>query len=366
MPITYLEAIRAAQHKLLADDPRVFIYGQDIADFGGAFKATKRLAEEFPGRVLDSPIAEDAQVGLAIGAALEGMRPIVEMQFADFSTCGYTQIVQHAATMYWRTNTPCPIVLRLPTGGTPGAGPFHSQSLEAIYAHYPGLVVMTPATVEDAYSMLIEAVNIDDPVLFFEHKFLYHTLKAFPDADLPEGEADGGGYHGQPRNREREKARKVVKDKERDEAIRGILAESLATAQPTGKARVARPGRDATIVAYSAMVHEALECAGKLATEGWDVEVIDLRSVKPLDTDTVLASVSRTGRLLAVGEAFPWGGVTAEVIARVATEGFGLLDAPPMRLNAKDTPIPYHPNLWGTHRPRAEAIAVAMRELLRA
>jgi pyruvate dehydrogenase E1 component beta subunit/2-oxoisovalerate dehydrogenase E1 component beta subunit len=193
--------------------------------------------------------------------------------------------------------------------------------MEALYAHYPGLVVMTPATVEDAYSMLLEAVAIDDPVIFCEHKYLYYHLKA--DA-LP------------------------------TEAV------------PTGKARVARQGRDATIVTYSAMLHESLACAEELAGEGWETEVIDLRSIKPLDTDTVLASVARTGRLLAVGEAWPWGGVTAEVIARVATEGFGLLDAPPMRLNAKDTPVPYHPNLWGTHRPTAKTIAVALRQLLAA
>jgi pyruvate dehydrogenase E1 component beta subunit/2-oxoisovalerate dehydrogenase E1 component beta subunit len=178
---------------------------------------------------------------------------------------------------------------------------------------------MTPATVEDAYSMLIEAVAIDDPVLFCEHKYLYNHLKA---AALPE------------------------------EAL------------PTGKARVARQGRDATIVTYSAMVHESLACAEELANEGWHIEVIDLRSVKPLDTDTILASVARTGRMLAVGEAYPWGGVTAEVVARVAQEGFTLLDAPPMRINAKDTPVPYHPNLWGTHRPTARTIADATRELL--
>ena len=319
--ITYLEAIRAAQERALADDPRVFIYGQDIGTFGGAFKATKGLAKSFPGRVLDSPISEDAIIGTAIGAALEGMRPIVEMQFADFSTVGFNQIVNHAATMFWRTEVPCPIVVRLPSGGTAGAGPFHSQSMEAIYAHYPGLVVMTPATVEDAYSMLLEAVAIDDPVIFCEHKYLYYHLKA----------------------------------------------DALPTdAVPTGKARIARPGRDATIVAYSAMVHEAVACAEELAPEGWDVEVIDLRAIKPLDTDTILASVARTGRLLAVGEAFPWGGVTAEVVARVAEEGFGLLDAPPMRLNAKDTPVPYHPNLWGTHRPTARSIVAATRRLLRA
>jgi len=319
--ITYLEAIREAQARALADDPRVYIYGQDVGNFGGAFKATKGLAKEFPGRVIDSPLSEDAIVGSAIGAAIEGMRPIVEMQFADFSTVAFNQIVNQAATLNWRTNVPCPITVRLPSGGTSGAGPFHSQSMEALYAHYPGLIVMTPATVEDAYSMLLEAVAIDDPVIFCEHKYLYYHLKA----------------------------------------------EALPTeAVPTGKARLARAGRDATIVTYSAMVHESLACAEELATEGWEIEVIDLRSIKPLDTDTVLASVARTGRLLAVGEAWPWGGVTAEVIARVATEGFSLLDAPPMRLNAKDTPVPYHPNLWGTHRPTAKTIATALRRLLAA
>jgi pyruvate dehydrogenase E1 component beta subunit/2-oxoisovalerate dehydrogenase E1 component beta subunit len=317
--ITYLEAIREAQYKALATDPRVFIYGQDVGAFGGAFKATKGLAKEFPGRVLDAPLSEDAIIGTAIGAAIDGMRPIVEMQFADFSACGLNQILNHAATLYWRTEVPCPIVVRLPSGGTAGAGPFHSQSMEALYAHYPGLIVMTPATVEDAYAMLLEAVAIDDPVIFCEHKYLYYHLKA----------------------------------------------ESLPSeALPTGKARVARQGRDATIVAYSAMVHEALACADELASEGWHIEVIDLRSVKPLDTDTILASVARTGRLLAVGEAYPWGGVTAEVVARVAQDGFSLLDAPPMRINAKDTPVPYHPNLWGTHRPTARTIADATRELL--
>src|SRR5271170_2057038 len=320
MSITYLEAIREAQSHALRDDPRVFIYGQDIGAFGGAFKATKNLAKEFPGRVLDAPISEDAMVGMAIGAAMEGMRPIIEMQFADFSTIGLNQIINHAATLYWRTNVPCPITIRLPSGGTSGSGPFHSQSMEAIYAHYPGLVVMTPATVEDAYSMLLEAVAIDDPVIYFEHKYLYYHLKA----------------------------------------------ESLPTeAMPVGKARIARAGRDVTIVTYSAMVHEALAMAEELATEDIDVEVVDLRSIKPLDTDTVLASVARTGRLLAVGEAWPWGGVTAEIVARVACDGYNLLDAAPMRLNAKETPVPFHPNLWGTHRPTARTIATATRELLR-
>jgi pyruvate/2-oxoglutarate/acetoin dehydrogenase E1 component len=320
MSLTYIDAIREAQAQALRDDPRVFIYGQDIGAFGGAFKATKNLAKEFPGRVLDSPISEDAMVGLAVGAAIEGMRPIIEMQFADFSTVGFNQIVNQAATLFWRTNVPCPITVRMPFGGTSGGGPFHSQCIEAIYAHYPGLIVLTPATVEDAYSMLIEAVAIDDPVIFCEHKFLYRHLKA---EKLP------------------------------------------SEALPVGKARIAREGRDLTIVAYSAMVHEALEAATELSTEGWEVEVVDLRSVKPLDTDTVMASVARTGKLLCVGEAWPWGGVTAEIIARVASEGFGLLDAPPQRLNAKDTPVPYHPNLWTAHRPTARAVAAAARKLLR-
>src|SRR3954470_12945583 len=321
MSVTYLDAIREAQARALREDPRVYIYGQDVGAFGGAFKATKGLAKEFPGRVLDAPISEDAIVGSAVGATIEGMRPIIEMQFADFSTPGFNQIINQAATLYWRTQVPCPIVIRMPSGGTSGSGPFHSQSLEALYAHYPGLVVMTPATVEDAYSMLLEAVAIDDPVIFCEHTLLYYHLKAekLPSEDLP-----------------------------------------------TGKARIAREGRDMTIVAYSAMVHEALLAADELATEGAQIEVVDLRSVKPLDADTVMASVARTGRLLCVGESWPWGGVTAEVIARVASEGFGLLDAPPQRLNARDTPVPYHPNLWAAHRPTAGSIAAAARNLLRA
>src|SRR5580692_10713175 len=239
MSITYLEAICAAQAKALADDPRVFIYGQDVGAFGGAFKATKNLAKEFPGRVLDAPISEDAIVGAAIGAAIEGMRPIIEMQFADFSTPGLNQIINQAASLYWRTQVPCPITIRLPSGGTSGGGPFHSQSLEAIYAHFPGLIVMTPATAEDAYSMLLEAVAIDDPVIFCEHKLLYYHLKA---------------------------------DKLPTEAV------------PAGKARIARAGRDLTIVAYSAMVQDSLKVAEELATEGTEVEVVDLRSIKPLDT----------------------------------------------------------------------------------
>jgi pyruvate dehydrogenase E1 component beta subunit/2-oxoisovalerate dehydrogenase E1 component beta subunit len=319
MSVTYLDAIREAQARALAEDDRVFLYGQDIAAFGGAFKATKRLAEEFPGRVLDSPISEDAMVGLAIGAAIDGKRPIIEMQFADFSSVAFNQIVNQAGTHYYRTGIPVPFVIRLPSGGNKGSGPFHSQSLESLYAHFPGLVVLMPATVEDAYTMLLDAVALDDPVIFCEHKLLYYHLKA---DKLPE---------------------------------QGL---------PVGKARIARFGTHATVVAAGAMLHEALKAAHQLAEEAWDIEVVDLRSAKPIDTDTILASVARTGRILCVAESFPWGGLNAEVIARVVAEGFHLLDAPPLRLNSRDTPIPFHPNLWAAHRPTAASITSSLRKLL--
>ncbi len=317
--ITYIDAIRDAQRDLLAEHPEVFVYGQDVGKFGGAFKATQGLQEAFPSQVYDSPISEDAMIGLAIGAAIEGMHPIVEMQFADFSSVAFNQIVNQAATHYYRTGVPIPLTVRMPCGGTPGSGPFHSQMVESIYSHYPGLVVVTPATVADAYCLLKEAVLAKDPVIYCEHKFLYRWLKA--------------------------------------ENYRG---DDL----PIGKARITRPGKHATVVTYSAMVHEAVRAADRLSEEGWEIEVVDLRTVKPLDTDTVMASVARTGRLLALGEAFPWGGVTAEVVARVVQDGFHLLDAPPQRLNSRDTPVPYHPNLWAAHRPTPESICDKLRQLL--
>lgn len=317
--VTYIDALLAAQRDSLGEDERVFIYGQDVGNFGGAFKATQGLKSEFPERVLDAPISEDAMVGLAVGAAIEGMRPIIEMQFADFSSIAFNQVVNHAATYYWRTGTSIPLTLRLPSGGTPGSGPFHSQMMEALYSHYPGLVVVAPATVGDAYHMLKESVALDDPVIFCEHKLLYRWLKA------ENFESDG-----------------------------------LSLTE----ARVARPGKHATVVTYSAMVHEAVKAAERLAEDGWEIEVVDLRCIKPIDTDTIMASVARTGRLLALGEAFPWGGVTAEVVSQVVADGFHLLDAPPARLNAKDTPIPYHPDLWRAHRPTPETICDALLKLL--
>ncbi len=322
MPVTYIDAIHQAMAELLEEDPAVFLYGEDIAgSFGGAFKATKGLAERFPGRVLNAPISEDAIVGLGVGAALGGMKPIVEMQFADFGTLGQNQMANNAGAHFYRTGKPVNLTLRMPCGGTPGGGPYHSQSLEALFAHYPGLHVFTPATVADAYYMLKQAVQIPDPVVFMEHKFLYRWLKA--DTWVEENPL------------------------------------------PIGRARIARQGEHATVVAFSAMVPEALRAAELLEQQsGYKLEVVDLRSVKPLDTDTILASVARTARLLVVSEDFPWGGVAAEVVARVAAEGLHLLDAPPLRLTSKDSPIPYHPELWKAHRPSAESIAAAARYLI--
>ena len=322
MSVTYIDAIHQALDELLAEDPDVFLLGEDIAGtFGGAFKATKGLDAKYPGRVLNAPIAEDAIAGVGMGAALGGMKPIVEMQFADFGTLALNQAGNNAGAHFYRTGIPVNLTFRMPCGGTPGGGPYHSQSLEALFAHYPGLHVFTPATVADAYYMLKQAVQIPDPVIFLEHKFLYRWLKA----------------------------------------------ETWAAPNPLpiGQARIARPGQHATVVAFSAMVPEALRAADELAaTSGYELEVVDLRSVKPLDIDTILDSVARTARLLVVSEDFPWGGVAAEVVAQVTAQGFHLLDAPPLRLSAHDTPIPAHPELWKAHRPGAAAIAEAARYLI--
>ncbi len=321
MSVTYIDAIHQALIELLEEDERVLLMGEDIGGtFGGAFKATKGLSEKFPARIINTPISEDAIVGAGIGAAIGGMKPILEMQFADFGTLAQNQMGNNAAAHYYRTGMPLNITLRMPCGGTPGGGPYHSQSLEALFAHYPGLHVLTPATVADAYYMMKQAVQIPDPVVFMEHKYLYRWLKA--DTWL---EPDP---------------------------------------LPVGRARIARPGQHATVVAFSAMVPEALKAAEELSKRGYDIEVVDLRSIKPLDTDTLLASVARTARLLVVSEDFPYGGVAAEVVSRVVENGLHLLDAPPMRLTSRETPIPSHPDLWSAHRPDARAIADAARYLI--
>ena len=317
----YLEAIRLALGEALAEDPRVFLYGQDIAGtFGGAFKATKGLSERFPGRVLNAPISEDAIAGLAIGAAMEGARPVVEFQFGDFATIAFNQFVNHAATTYWRTGKSCPVVARLPVGGTPGGGPFHCQMPEAWLSHHPGLVVVAPATVADAYFQLKDAIACGDPVMFLEHKYLYYHLEA--DFDPRRSEHLG-----------------------------------------LGKAAIRRPGADCTLISYSGMVHEALKAAEALSRDhDIEVEVIDLRCVRPLDTATILESVSRTGRCVVATEAWPFGGIAAEVTALVASEAFHHLDAPPLRLCAEDTPVPFQPDLFAAHHPDADRIAALVLE----
>ncbi len=320
----YLEAIRLALGDSLAADPRVFLYGQDIAgSFGGAFKATKGLDERFPGRVLNSPISEDAIAGMAVGAALDGARPVIEFQFADFASVAFNQLVNQAATTFWRTGRACPLVARLPVGGTPGGGPFHCQMPEAWLSHHPGLVVVAPATVADAYFMLRDAIACKDPVVFLEHKYLYYHLEAEFD----------------PRTAEHP----------------GL-----------GRAVVRRQGTDCTLVSWSGMVHECLKAAEILAAEhDVHVEVVDLRCLRPLDTETILASVAHTGRLVVASEGWPFGGIAAEVVALAASEGFRHLDAPPARLCAQDVPVPFHPDLFASHHPDAARIADLVLDTVR-
>jgi acetoin:2,6-dichlorophenolindophenol oxidoreductase subunit beta len=324
MTTSYLEAIRRALAEILETDPRVFIYGQDVAgQFGGAFKATKGLSERFPGRVLNAPISEDALAGVAIGAALDGARPIIEYQFADFASIGFNQLVNHAATTFYRTGKSCPLVARLPVGGTRGSGPFHCQMPEAWLSHHPGLVVVAPATVPDAYWMLKDAVACDDPVIFCEHKYLYSHLKETGDP-------------------------------------------AQAEHFPLGAAVVRRAGIDCSLLSYSGTLHECLSAAGILEQEhGVSVEVVDLRCLRPLDTATILESVAKTGRVVVATESWPFGGVPAEVVAQISDMAFHLLDAPPKRICSRDTPIPVQPDLYKAHRPHAGDIVAEVLETVR-
>ncbi len=324
MTTSYIEAIRRALADSLEQDPRVFIYGQDVAgSFGGAFKATKGLSERFPNRVINAPISEDAIAGVAVGAAIDGARPVIEYQFADFASIGFNQLVNNAATTFWRTGQICPIVARLPVGGTRGSGPFHCQMTEAWLSHHPGLIVVAPATVPDAYWMLRDAIACDDPVIFCEHKYLYSHLKDTGDP---------------------------------------AQAEHI----PFGSAVVRRAGIDCSIISYSGMLHECLSAAGILEQEhGVSVEVVDLRCLRPLDTATILESVAKTGRVVVATESFPFGGIPAEVVSVITDLAFHLLDAPPKRICAQDTPIPVQPDLYAMHRPHAGDIVTAVLETVR-
>ena len=317
---TYVEALHDALWEEMEADDRVFVLGEDVGVYGGAFKVTDGMIERFgPDRVIDTPISEDAIVGAAIGAAIAGLRPVAEMQFADFISCAFDQITNFAAKSRYRTGVGIPIVVRGPSGGGVHGGPFHSQNPEAYFTHTPGLKVVQPATAYDAKGLLKSAIRDEDPVIFFEHKFLYRRIRE----ELPREEYT----------------------------------------VPIGKARVARNGRDLSIVTYGAMVWEALDAAALLESEGIDCEVVDLRTLLPLDDETIFASVGRTGKALIVHEDTKTGGVGAEVSARITEHCFDSLDGPVLRVAAPDTPVPYAPPMEAFFLPNAEKIARAARAL---
>ncbi|MGO9257007.1 MAG: alpha-ketoacid dehydrogenase subunit beta [Bryobacteraceae bacterium] len=322
MPTTYLEAIREGLWEEMERDPNVFLLGEDIGVYGGAFKVTAGFIEHFgERRVVDTPISEAAIVGAAIGASFMGLRPVAEMQFADFITCGFDQIVNFAAKCRYRWNAPVPMVIRAPSGGGIHGGPFHSQNPEMWFVRTPGLKVVAPATAYDAKGLIKSAIRDNDPVLFFEHKGLYRRIKD----DLP-----GEDY-----------------------------------TVPIGKAKVVREGRDLTIVAYGAMLWTALEAAEKLAEEGAQVEVVDLRTLLPLDRETVTESVRKTSKVLLVHEDTRTGGMAGELAASITESVFEYLDGPILRVTAPDTPVPYSPPLEDAFLPNVEKVLEKARWLLR-
>jgi 2-oxoisovalerate dehydrogenase E1 component beta subunit len=304
----------------MARDPRVFIIGEDIGAFGGAFKVTEGLMERFGReRVIDTPISETAIIGAAIGAAYAGMRPVAEMQFIDFLACGFNIFTNFAARSRYRWGAGVPLVVRGPCGGGVGGGPFHSANPEASYLNTPGLKIVEPSTAHDAKGLLKAAIRDDDPVLFLEHKFLYRRIKD----DVP-----GDDY--------------IV---------------------PIGKAAIRRVGRHLSIVTFGAMVHVALDAAEQLASAGIEAEVIDLRTLAPLDKETVLASIAKTSRALILHEAPRTGGIGGEIAATIAEEAFEYLDAPVTRVASLDTTVPYSPPLEAAFLPDAARVVAAARRL---
>jgi len=317
---TYVDAINQALREEMERDESVILMGQDIGAFEGAFRTTRGLHARWPERVLDTPIAESGTIGIAIGAALLGYRPVVEMQFGDFIACGFNQLVNVAAKLYYRWQVPCPIVVRLPSGGGVGAGPFHSQNDEGWFAQTAGIKVVCPATAADAMGLLKAAIRDPNPVMVFEHKFLYRRIKSA----LPEGDA-------------------VAR---------------------IGEARVTRPGKHLTLVGYGASTWTCLEAAEELAKSGVEAEVVDLRTLVPYDEETVLASVKRTGRAVVVHEAPLTLGFGAEVAARLADAAFPWLDAPIRRVAYPDRPVPYAKNLEKVLLPDKGKVLQAAREVL--
>jgi pyruvate/2-oxoglutarate/acetoin dehydrogenase E1 component len=319
--ITYLQAISAALRDEMRRDPNVFVLGEDIGAFGGAFKITQGFLDEFgPERVIDTPISESGFVGAACAAATVGFRPVVEFQFIDFIACAFDQIVNYAAKCYYRWGIQMPIVFRGPTGGGIHAGPYHSQNPEAWFAHTPGLKVVLPSTAKDAKGLLIAAIRDNNPVIYLENKFLYRHYRE----EVPEGDY-------------------VV---------------------PIGVAALRTIGRDLSIISYGAAVHLCVEVARTLDREGASLEVVDLRSLVPLDRETVLESVKKTNRALIVHEANITAGVGAEIAALIAQEAFEFLDAPVMRVASLDVPVPFSPPLEMAMLPSVDKIAAAARHLL--
>jgi 2-oxoisovalerate dehydrogenase E1 component beta subunit len=319
--VTYLEAIRQGIWEEMERDPSVFCIGEDIGIYGGAFKVTEGFVDRFgPERIIDTPIAESAIVGAAFGASLTGMRPVAEFQFMDFIGCAFNQIVNMVAKAHFRWGAPAPLVLRGPSGGGVHGGPFHSQNPEAWFVHTPGLKVVCPATAYDAKGLIKSAIRDNNPVIFFEHKFLYRRIKE----ELPEG----------------------------DYTV------------PLGQARIAREGRHVSVITYAAMVHTALEAAETLAKEGIELEVVDLRTLLPLDREAIAAAVKKTNRAIILHEDVRTGGIAGEVAAIINEEAFDWLDAPIVRITSKDTPVPFSPPLEEWFLPNADDVVREARRLM--
>jgi pyruvate/2-oxoglutarate/acetoin dehydrogenase E1 component len=319
--LSYIEAVSRGMWEEMERDPSVFLLGEDIGKYGGAFKATKGFLQRFgEERVIDTPLSESAIIGASIGAALAGLRPIAEMQFADFVTCGFNQLVTNAAKIYYRWKIPVPLVLRLPSGGYIHGGPYHSASPEGWFFHVPGLKIVAPSTPRDARGLMKSAVRDNNPVLFLEFKYLYRRLKE----EVPQGEE--------------------------------VLE--------IGKGMVRREGSDAVLFSYGSTVQMALEAAERVAAEdGLQTRVVDLRSLRPLDEELILRSVRETGKVLIVHEDSLVGGVGAEIAALIAERAFDSLDAPVRRLGALDVPIPFAPSLEEFVLPNPAKILSALREL---
>ena len=322
--VTYLQALKDGLEEEMARDDRVFVLGEDVGAFGGAFKVTEGLQQRFgEERVIDAPISETAIVGAAAGAAHMGLRPVCEMQFIDFISCAYSILTNYVATARYRAGLSTPMVVRGPAGGFVRGGPFHSQNPEAAFLHTPGLKIVAPATARDAKGLIKAAIRDDDPVLYFEHKFLYRRIKE----DLPAGE-------------------------------------DIVT--PIGRARVAREGRDLSIITWSAMLWKSLEAAERLEREdGLSVEVLDLRTLLPMDDAAIVATVRKTNRVLIVHEDTRTGGMAGEITARINDLAFEWLDAPVRRVCAHDVPLPYAPTLEDFVLPQTDDVVAAARWIAR-